>query len=351
MATTSSRLLRLLSLLGARRSWSGQKLAERLGVSTRTLRRDVESLRALGYPVHAGKGPEGGYRLGVGSKLPPLLLDDEQALAVAVALQTAPSSVSGIDDAVARALTSIKAIMPAHLRAEVDAMHLTAIANPWEFSAPPIPADTLKAVGNAVRNHYLLRFDYLSAEGRRPHPQDADFAPPSRVEPHHLVMWAGRWYLVANTLDTEDWGIYRVDRIHAHAPTSIPFRRRVLPGPSVGHYVMTSYDRGDTPARWQCLGTVLMGLPADVVARWAPGGSVIEYVTAHQTRITLGAWSWAGIAGLLATFDADITNIEPAELRAACRTIARRYQQSNEASLRNNPDGLTGRPGDRASLA
>ncbi len=150
-------------------------------------------------------------------------------------------------------------------------------------------------------------------------------------------MWAGRWYLVAYALATEDWGIYRVDRIHAHAPTSTPFRRRVLPGSSVGHYVMTSYDRGDTPARWQCLGTVLMDLPAEVVARWAPGGSVIEYVTAHQTRITLGAWSWAGIAGLLATFDADITNIEPAELREACRTIARRYQQPNEASPPKQP--------------
>ncbi len=159
MATTSSRLLRLLSLLGARRSWSGQNLAERLGVSTRTLPRDVESLRALGYPVHAGKGPEGGYRLGVGSKLPPLLLDDEQAIAVAVALQTAPSSVSGIDDAVARALTSIKAIMPAHLRAEVDAMHLTAIANPWEFSAHQAGKQRVDVQPAAGRDRLLLHLD------------------------------------------------------------------------------------------------------------------------------------------------------------------------------------------------
>jgi predicted DNA-binding transcriptional regulator YafY len=330
MATASSRLLRLLSLLGARPNWSGQDLADRLGISTRTLRRDMESLRELGYPVQALKGPDGGYQLGAGSKLPPLLLDDEQAVAVAVALQTAPTSVAGIDDAVARALTSIKQVMPAHLRAEIDAMHLTAIRNSWEFPAPPIASSTLKAVGYAVRNGHLMRFDYLTPDGHRPHPNDPDFAPPLRVEPHHLVMWAGRWYLVAYTPATEAWGIYRVDRIHAHAPTGTPFQRRELPEPNVARYVMTSYDRGDTPAPWQCLGTVLMELPADVVARWAPGGSVIEYVTPTQTRITLGAWSWAGIAGLLATFDADITVVEPDELKDACRTLARRYQQASE---------------------
>lgn len=325
MATTSARLLSLLSLLGARSSWSGPELADRLGTSTRTLRRDVESLRELGYPVHARKGPDGGYRLGSGTKLPPILLDDEQALAVAVALQTAPASVAGIDDAVARALTSIKNVMPAHLRAEVEAMHLTAIRNSWDFAAAPIAADTLKAVGAAIRASHLLFFEYLTAGGHRPHPV---VDPPRRVEPHHLVTWAGRWYLVAYEPARADWGIFRVDRIHLQDATGIPFQRRELPERSVARYVMHSYDRGDTPARWQCLGVVLMELPADVVARWAPGGSVIEYVAPTRTRLTLGAWSWAGIAGLLATFDADITIIEPDELRAACRTIADRYRKA-----------------------
>ncbi|MEV5888854.1 helix-turn-helix transcriptional regulator [Nonomuraea fuscirosea] len=328
MATTSSRLLRLLSLLGARSNWSGQDLADRLGISTRTLRRDVESLRELGYPVQALMGPDGGYRLGAGGRLPPLLLDDEQAVAVAVALQTAPASVTGLDDAAARALTSIRQVMPAHLRAEVDAMHLTAIRNFWEFPAPPVDSSTLKAVGSAVRNGHLLRFDYRAPGSHRPHPGDPGFTPPLRVEPHHLLMWAGRWYLVACTPGTDAWGVYRVDRIHAYAPTGTPFQRRELPEPNVAHYVMTSHDRGDTPAPWPCLGTVLMELPPDVVARWAPGGSVIEYVTPTRTRITLGAWSWAGIAGLLATFDADITDIEPAELKDACRILARRYRHA-----------------------
>lgn len=328
MATTSSRLLDLLALLGARATWSGPDLAERLGVSTRTLRRDVESLRTLGYPVHTTKGPEGGYRLGADSKLPPLLLDDDQAVAVAVALQTAPTSVSGIDDAVARALTSIKQVMPAHSRAEADAMHLTALRNWWEFAAPPIASETLRAVGHAVRQGHLLRFDYLSPDGHRPDPHHADFVPPLAVEPHHLLTWTGRWYLVGYAPADEAWGIYRVDRILPKAPTGVPFRRRQLPDPDVAHYVMTSWDRGDTPPRWQCLGTALIDLPPDLVARWAPGGSVVEYVSPTRTRITVGAWSWAGIAGLLATFDADLTVVGPPELKEACRTLGRRYAQA-----------------------
>ena len=330
MATTSARLLRLLSMLGARPSWSGPELAERLGTSTRTLRRDVESLRELGYPVQSGKGPHGGYRLGSAGLLPPLLLDDEQAIAIAVALQTAPVSVSGIEDAVARALTSVKQVMSAPVRAEADAMQLTAIRNSWEFPAPPIASTTLRAVGSAVRNRHLLRFDYFTPAGRRPDPKDPDFAPPLLVEPHHLLTWAGRWYLVAFRPATEAFGIYRVDRIHAESPTGVPFEPRELPEPDVARYVMTSYDRGDTAAQWQCLGTVLMELPADVVARWAPGGSVIEYVSATQTRITLGAWSWAGIAGLLATFDADLTVIEPDELKEACQVLAKRFHKAGQ---------------------
>jgi predicted DNA-binding transcriptional regulator YafY len=258
---------------------------------------------------------------------------------VAVALQTAPTSVAGIDDGIARALISLTQVMPAHLRAEVEAVQLTAIRNAWDFAAPPITSSTLKAVGHAVRNSHLLQFDRLTPDGRRPHPHDSDFEPPQRVEPHHLVMWAGRWYLVAYTLTngsspyhqvSQGWGIHRLDRIHPHHPTGTPFRRRELPAPDVAHYVMTSYDRGDTPARWQCLGTALMDLPPDVVARWAPGGSVIEYVAPTQTRITLGAWSWAGIAGLLATFDADMTIVEPDELKTACRTLALRCHRASQ---------------------
>lgn len=324
MASTSARLLTLLALLGARPIWPGRELAERLGVSTRSLRRDLDSLRDLGYDVRSVKGPDGGYRLGPANTLPPLLLDDEQALAIAVALQTAPTSVSGIEESVARALTSLRQIMPAHLRAEVDAMHLTTLRNYWEFPAPPVRAETLRAVGHAVRNAHLLSVDHLAPDGRRPHPSDPDFVPPVRVEPHHLVVWAGRWYLVGYTPTTETWGIHRVDRLHVRAPTGIGFARRELPGSGVAHYVTTSYDRGDTTAQWPCVGTVVMELPAEVVAPWVPGGSVVEHLSGTQSLFTVGAWSWAGVAGLLGTFDADFTVVGPPELSEACRVLTDR---------------------------
>ncbi|WP_328475373.1 WYL domain-containing protein [Actinoplanes sp. NBC_00393] len=328
MATTSERILKLLSLLASRREWSGDELAARAGVSTRTIRRDIEALRELGYPVLTTKGPDGGYRLGAGTTLPPLMFDDDQAVAVALALQTAPATVFGLSDAAARALETIQQVMPARLRAEIDALRITRLRNWWEFAAPPIDAGALKAVGNAVRKGHLLLFDYLRPDGTRPEPRDADFVPPLRVEPHHLVLWAGRWYLVAYEPASGSWPIYRVDRIHAHTPTGRPFTRRDLPGGSVANHVMNSYDRGDTRPDWQCVGTARMDLPPEIVARWAPGGSVVEYVGPAQARITLGAWSWAGIAGILATFDADIDVIEPAELRDACRALARRLSKA-----------------------
>lgn len=271
------------------------------------------------------------------------MLDDEQAVAVAIALQTAPLGVADIGDAGPRALASIASIMPAPLRAEIQAMHLTAIRNAWEFPGPPIPAATLRAVGSAVRNGHQLRVDHLAPDGHRPEPGDVDFAPPLRLDPHHLVAWAGRWYLVCYVPGEQRWGIYRVDRLYPYAPTGTAFARREVPGGDVASYVMTSPERGDTPARWQCMGTAVMALPADVVARWAPGGSLVEHAGPGKTRLTLGAWSWAGIAGLLATFDADIDDVQPEELRAACATIARRYQRASRRGA--TTQGGSPRPG------
>ncbi|MBT0565737.1 WYL domain-containing protein [Williamsia sp. CHRR-6] len=337
MAATSARLLRVLSLLTARPEWSGADLADRLGISARTLRRDIESLRDIGYPVVAVSGRGGGYALraaaasrsGAGRELPPLLLDDGQAVAIAVALQTAPTTIAGIDDAAAGALAALRTTMPARLRLEVDAMHLITVRNYWEFPAPPIAAATLTEVGRAIRNGHVLRFEHLDADGGRPHPSEANFEPPRHVEPHHLLVWAGRWYLVAYEPNpprgrTPGWVVLRVDRIRPSTPTGTPFVRRPLPDRDVARYVMRSHDRGDTPAKWPCQGSVLMQLPAAVVAEFAPGGSVVEWVTNVSSRLILGAWSWAGVAGLLATFDADLSEVEPAELRSACATLATR---------------------------
>ncbi|QEH94764.1 HTH domain-containing protein (plasmid) [Dermacoccus abyssi] len=168
MADTSARILRLLSLLDARVDWPGGELAERLGVSARTVRRDIDTLRELGYPVESVTGPGGGYRLGAVGKLPPLMLDDDQAIAIALALQTAPATVTGIDDAVARALTTLRQVMPARLRVASEGFEITALRNYWEFSAPPIDVATLQAVGSTIRTSSCLRFDY--ADPRRAGP-------------------------------------------------------------------------------------------------------------------------------------------------------------------------------------
>ncbi|WP_240895306.1 helix-turn-helix transcriptional regulator [Kineococcus siccus] len=325
MAATSTRTLTLLSLLQAGRTWSGADLAARLEVSTRTVRRDVETLRGLGYPVSASRGPSGTYRWGAGGTLPPLVLDEEQAVAVALALQTAPVPVAGLGDAAPRALATLRQVMSPGLRARVDAVRVTAVPHAWDFAAPPLDPDVLAAVGAAVSRGHVLRVDAVAADGARPVPGEVGFRPPRRLEPHDLVVWAGRWYLVAFDLDAGDWAVLRVDRLHPLAATGTPFARREVPGGSAEAFVTTRPDRGDTPAGWPCLGSVVLHLPAPVVARWAPGGSVVEDAGPGRCRFTLGAWSWAGVAGILATFDAPVSEVEPAGLREALRTLSARF--------------------------
>lgn len=325
VADTSRRTLRLLSLLTTNRRWPLRELATRLDVSERTVRRDIETLRQLDYPIHTVHGPDGGYRLGPGHTLPPLQFDDEQALAVAVALQTAPSTIFGLGEDAARALDTLEQVMPVRLRAAMESLRLTRLQNYWEFPAPPIDSNALKTVGAAVRHHRILAIEPLRADGARPEPRDADFTPPHRVEPHHLVVWAGRWYLVGYDLTDSAWRVHRVDRLHV-GTTGIPFSPRELPDDDVAHFVMTSHDRGDTLATWECIGTARLNLPAETVARWAPGGSVVEHLDDAHCRLTVGAWSWAGVAGILATFDTDLTDVRPPELVEACHRLAHRWR-------------------------
>ncbi|WP_334139187.1 helix-turn-helix transcriptional regulator [Corynebacterium variabile] len=323
MAETSSRILRLLSLLQARAEWSGTDLADLLGVSSRTLRRDVDTLRGLDYPIHARKGPGGGYRLGAGSKLPPLVLDDDQAIAIAIALQTAPATIAGIDDSLARALNTLRQVMPARVQAVSEDFTVSSLRNYWEFSAPPIAVDALRAVGAAVRTRQILRFDYAPSDSGAP--EWIEPQPPVRVEPHRLVVWAGRWYLVAYYLPHQRWSIYRVERIRPKTPAGPSFAPRPLPEGGLTRFITTTADRGDTVAEWPCVGHATLALPADVVARWAPGGSVVEELDRGKSRLTLGGWSWAGVAGLYATFDTDLSDIRPSALVEALGTIAHRF--------------------------
>ena len=311
MTTTSARLLSLLSLLQARRDWPGPLLAERLEVSERTVRRDVDRLRELGYPVRASRGPDGGYRLDAGADLPPLLFDDEQAVALGVALQTATASGAGIAEAAARALTTVRQVMPARLRARVDAVQVTAAP-----SGPPaesaVDAEVLVALSTAVRAREVLRFDHPTAPV------------PRRVEPHHLITRAGRWYLLAWDLDREGWRAFRVDRITPRTPTGPRFTPRQVPGGDAAAFLSARAKGSGGADAWPCRGEVVLHLPASAVLPFA-GDGVVEELGPDRCRLVLGSWSWAGLAAAIARFDADLDVVGPAELRAACADLSRRF--------------------------
>ncbi|MFE9610698.1 helix-turn-helix transcriptional regulator [Streptomyces sp. NPDC006012] len=320
MPKTSARLLTLLSLLQARRDWPGHLLAERLDVSARTVRRDVGRLRELGYPIEAVKGPDGGYRLGAGTRLPPLLFDDDQAVALAVALRAAAATGAGIEEAAARALTTVRQVMPPRLRHRVDALEVTAVERAGARPNPQADPQVLVALGTAVRTREVLRFDYSPVTG----PAGATGAPPRRVEPHHLVTWGGRWYLVAWDLDRDDWRTFRVDRIAPRTPTGPRFSPRDLPGGEVTAFVTAKFQGSDDAGRRPCRGEVILDLPASVVSAYAHDG-VVEELGPGRCRLLLGAWSWPGLAASLGGFDADLQVVGPPELRDAFALLARRY--------------------------
>ncbi|MFI0773484.1 helix-turn-helix transcriptional regulator [Streptomyces sp. NPDC021212] len=323
MPKTSARLLSLLSLLQARRDWPGALLAERLGISPRTVRRDVDRLRELGYPIVAFKGPDGGYRLDAGATMPPLLFDDEQAVALAVALQIAATSGAGIEEAAVRALNTVRQVMPARLRHRIDALQVTAVERPAVRPEPRVDGSVLVALGAAVHAHEVLRFDYAPT-----HPREvADSgvpAPPRRVQPHHLVTRGGRWYLVAWDLDREDWRTFRADRITPRTPTGPRFTPRDLPGGDVAAFVSARFRGSDGSGDWPCRGEVILGLPAADVSRHLRDG-VVEALGPNRCRLVLGSWSWIGLASDIGKFDADIEVVGPAELRSAFAHLARRY--------------------------
>lgn len=319
-ATPSSRLLALLSLLQTRRDWPGEVLAGRLGVSPRTVRRDVDRLRALGYPVHATKGPDGGYRLAAGTAMPPLMLDDEQVVALTVALQTATTGVDGLDEAAARALATLRQVLPARLRARVEGLDLTAVRRPADPAEEHVDTERLMAVGAAIRAREVLRFDYRAPAG------DGDPAPdgpPRRVEPHHLATRGRRWYLVAWDLDRRDWRTFRVDRLHPRTPTGPRFERRDLPAPDVAAYLQQQFAGVTQP----CRGEAVLDAPAPLVARWAGPTDVVEPLDAGRCRVVAGSWSWVGLAAWLGMFDVPLRVVGPPELRAAARELAGRYAE------------------------
>ncbi|SDO33681.1 helix-turn-helix transcriptional regulator [Lentzea jiangxiensis] len=230
MANTSSRALRLLSLLQTHRHWTGPELADRLDVSERTLRRDIDRLRDLGYPVQASRGTDGGYQLAPGAVLPPLVLDDEEAVALAVGMgDAAQSGIGGIEEAAVRALTKVVRVLPPRLRARVDALRAMTVSP--ALAGPVVAAGTLTAVAQACRDEERLRFGY-AARGAA--------ATEREVEPHRLVAQGGRWYLVAYDLTRHDWRSFRLDRLTDPRPTGARFLPRELPAEDAAAFVRTS---------------------------------------------------------------------------------------------------------------
>jgi predicted DNA-binding transcriptional regulator YafY len=316
MLATSARLLRLLSLLETRRDWTGPQLAERLGVTTRTIRNDMERLRSLGYPVDATPGASGGYRLGAGAALPPLLLDDDEAVAVAIGLRTAASgAVAGIEHSSVRALAKLQPVLPSRLRRRIGALAAAMVTLPG--SGPSVDADTLTAIAGACRDHDRLRFDYHTHDGA------------GRVrmtEPHRLVTSGRRWYLLAWDLDRGDWRTFRVDRIGLRLPAGPRFAPRQMPDDEVTDRL----SRGLATATWRYRARVTVHASAAQIAGRLPAVITAEPVSQNTCVIEVGSDTPAMLALYLGLLDADFQIDESAapELAECLRTLSARYARA-----------------------
>lgn len=330
--TTTSRLLALLSLLQTRRDWPGQLLADRLGISHRTVRRDVDRLREMGYRIQAAKGPDGGYHLEAGSELPPLLFDDDQVVALAVGLQAAAEAGAGVEEAAVRALTTVRQVLPSRLRHRLDALRFTAVPSGTHASAGPVAPEVLVELSAAVRAREVLRFDYSS---RQPRVVDVEPPAPRRVEPHHVVTSHGRWYLVAWDLEHDDWRIFRADRITPRTPTGPRFTPREVPGGSVRDFVSARFKGSDQINAWPCTGKVIIDLPADAVLPFA-GDGMVEDLGSDRCGLEAGSWSWLSLAASLGRFDAAIEVVGPPELTEAFGRLAARYAATASSAGRGS---------------
>jgi len=311
MLETSARLLRLLSLLQVRRDWAGADLAERLAVDVRTVRRDVDKLRSLGYPVESTPGVAGGYRLGAGAEMPPLLLDDEEAVAVAMGLRTAAGgTIAGIEESSVRALAKLQQVMPSRLRHRVDALASSTVS--LAANGPTVDAQTLTAIASACRAHERLRFDYRSHGGEESRRE---------AEPHRLVHSGTRWYLVAYDVARADWRNFRVDRITLKPPAGPRFTPRTPPAEDVRSWA--SWEVAVGQYRHQARFT--MHAPADLVVRKVtPTSAVVEPVDEHSCTLRAGSNSLDGLAVYVAMLGFDFTVHEPPELAERIRALAER---------------------------
>ncbi len=317
-----ARMLRLLSLLQMRREWAGAELADRLGVAVRTVRRDIDRLRELGYPVDSGPGHAGGYRLASGTDLPPLLLDDDEAVAIAVALRTATVGLAGIAETALRALAKLEHVLPARLRGRVTAVQQTITPLHYTGGGPQADPAVLVTVATACRDHEILTFDYTTRTGA---------TGPRRVEPHALVVGAGLWYLVAYDTDRDGWRLYRLDRLTNPAPTGRRVPPRELPTADPAAFVADKLSTA--PVRYRAIATV--AAPAETVrARtWGALPGRITPVDAHTCTLDLSGDSLPRIAAILASLDTDYTLDANPDVLNHLATVADRARRAARPAL------------------
>jgi predicted DNA-binding transcriptional regulator YafY len=319
MTSTAGRLLKLLSLLETRRDWPGEELARRLEVSGRTIRRDIERLRELGYPVDALTGPAGGYRLHAGTAMPPLLLDDDEAVAIAVGLRTAArASVTGIEETSVRALVKLEQVLPSHLRRRVNALQTATVT--LAASGPTVDPETLTAIAGASRDRERLRFAYRGRDGTESR---------RRVEPHTLVNLGRRWYLVAWDCDREDWRTFRVDRLDRLSPAGTRFTPRALPDDDPAAFVAANLS--GAPSRYQA--RVTLHAPAEqVTGRPLFTGSTVEPIDGETCELRTSDDSLDWLAVRVAMVGVDFEVHEPPELVERIAELGARLQRAAGAA-------------------
>lgn len=304
-------MLRLLSLLQTHRYWQGNELADRLEVSPRTVRRDVDRLRELGYPVDATRGVAGGYQLQAGASLPPLLLEDDEAVAIAVGLRTAAGgSVSGVEDASVSALTKIVQVMPQRLRRRVDALQDYTV--PVLLPGPTIDAVVLSTLAQACRDSERLGFSYTRYDRARAQ---------RMVEPHRLVSLGRRWYLVAWDLERHDWRSFRVDRLTDPAPSGVPFRPRELPAGDAAEFVQAGIASRPTKYDVRVRVEATSEDVRRVVGRWGEVEAVDE--RACVLRMSVDGLEWPAM--VVASVGADFAVESPPELVDYVREVGGRF--------------------------
>jgi predicted DNA-binding transcriptional regulator YafY len=316
MANTSSRTLRLLSLLQTHRYWPGTELAARLEVSVRTLRRDIDRLRELGYPVEANRGVDGGYQLAAGAALPPLVLDDEEAVALAVGLQAAAQGgVAGIAESSVRALAKVVQVMPARLRRRVEALRAMTVPVTWNDAAPRIDPGVLTALAQACRDTERTEFAYTAASGDRTE---------RHVEPLRLVSLGRRWYLVAYDLARHDWRSFRVDRLSTPRTTGARFLPRTLPAEDAAAFVRASVAQPSTSWSVEVLLDAPVARVRAVVDRWATA----EDAGDGRCRLRMQADSLDWPAMIIGSVGADAEVVSPPELLDHLRGWARTFERA-----------------------